>query len=336
MTTTRRNGDESMQRTKLTMRMMMMAGVFQALLAPALADPQPGMPNVCEYQRKETVDVRVPSVRAFTATVRVYRPGCFLNTPACVTHERRTQYKTVHENRKETVTQSIYRCCPGWDSEITSNEPTEGDGEGETDGDGDAEQTGCLLQKTAKDEATSVTHEGRTYYLVEEKPLRDASTTAASPEGISPLQETPPPTLKSYHRLHEARKTTSREAGSSSTVRRHRSHHHQRNRRRHHGHEQRHRARHHKQSRDWALRTSLDPYVRAKTTYKYGNDSRHYRRRTHDPRNDVYDAYSYTIILTDRKDKSGRRPGGREGDLRAQASRAEEVVTNAPGMSFGE
>lgn len=180
----------------------------------------------------------------------------------------------------------------------TSNESTVGDGEEKQVDDGEAEDAGCILQQAADgDRTTSITHEGRTYYLVEEKALRDASTTAASPEGLSPLQE-PLPTLKSYHRLHEVRKTTSRETGSSSTVRRHRSHH-QRSRRRHHGHERRHHTRHHKQSRDWAPRSSLDPIVRARTTYKYGNDSRHHRRRTHDPRNDVYDAYSYTIILTD-------------------------------------
>ncbi|ROT69836.1 hypothetical protein C7M84_011940, partial [Penaeus vannamei] len=247
----------------------------------------------------------------------------------------RTQYKTVHQTRKDTVTKSIYRCCPGWDSQKTSNESTEGDGDEERvdGGETQAEDAGCSLQKAEGDRATSVTHEGHTYYLAEEKALRDASTTAASPEGLSPLQE-PLPTLKSYHRLHEARKTTSRETGSSSTVRRHRSHHHQRSRRRHDGHERRHHTRHHKQSRDWAPRSSLDPIVRARTTYKYGNDSRHHRRTTHDPRNDVYDAYSYTIILTDRKDKAGRRTGGRDPDLRAQASRAEEVVTSVPGMSF--
>lgn len=182
----------------------------------------------------------------------------------------------------------------------TSNESTEGDGDEERvdGGEAQAEDAGCSLQKAEGDRATSVTHEGHTYYLAEEKALRDASTTAASPEGLSPLQE-PLPTLKSYHRLHEARKTTSRETGSSSTVRRHRSHHHQRSRRRHDGHERRHHTRHHKQSREWAPRSSLDPIVRARTTYKYGNDSRHHRRTTHDPRNDVYDAYSYTIILTD-------------------------------------
>ncbi|XP_033103907.1 uncharacterized protein LOC117106623 [Anneissia japonica] len=75
---------------------------------------QPGMANVCPYQEVAMVGHRRPCVRAFTRTVKVWRPNCGYSANWCVGYERRTAYYTSYRMVYESNYVTKYKCCHGW------------------------------------------------------------------------------------------------------------------------------------------------------------------------------------------------------------------------------
>ncbi|XP_050713291.1 multiple epidermal growth factor-like domains protein 6 [Eriocheir sinensis] len=131
-----------------------------------------GQPNVCRYERAEQVSVRVPSVRAFTASVRVYRPGCYTDKPACIKYEKRTLYRTVYRDQQEERTHALAACCPGWsrsggnDSDVGETEQRRPEHQEEHGGGGGTD--GCQYRSPdlPEDGGRDIIHEGKVFRLV--------------------------------------------------------------------------------------------------------------------------------------------------------------------------
>ncbi|XP_069991991.1 uncharacterized protein [Penaeus vannamei] len=284
---------------------------------------EPIKPNVCEYEREETIEVRVPRVRAFTAAVRVYRPGCFLNIPSCITHERRTQYKTVNQFEEEVVTLRIFRCCPGWTTKAVDVD--KGGKRHAEDEEDTSYSTGCFIREEEANDTSEVIHEGKVYRLrdggaeVEE----DAANSTSEEELVLPKftltaiidDEDADDNVTSHNAADDA--TTAEQSDASSAPRlfhhrrrhaRHRHHpapsetpsldalpkYHPLHRRRHQFRGDRHHRRHHRHRAP----TSRDEDVEANTTIVTDYNANTRRQRSH-KKDEGYDAYSYTIILTD-------------------------------------
>ncbi|KAG7172605.1 putative multiple epidermal growth factor-like 2 [Homarus americanus] len=293
--------------------------------------------HVCEYQQEERVKVQMPTVHAFTATVRVYRPGCYTNAPACVNYERR-----------------------GKDSE-----------QGKTD---DTDDGGCSVRtKTSTNSTGQITQDGEIYYLVDNS--QDNNANRSDGEGSKKQlldapesdEEDKVSTVQSdhSHRGKNHNKDVNREKGiseytndepsirdvaeggkSSPSVFRRESevNTHQRpssltaNRRRwnEHHHTQSsltdtttpstrraHRRRHRGRSP-----SSRDEDVTVETTYTSGRNGYRHRYNNNETK---FDAYSYTIIMTDGK-KNGRRR--EEETKKEQVSRREENIDAYLGKSY--
>ncbi|XP_078697480.1 multiple epidermal growth factor-like domains protein 6 [Branchiostoma floridae x Branchiostoma belcheri] len=71
-------------------------------------------PNVCPYQEVAMVGHREPCVRAFTRTVKVWKPNCGSYQDWCVGYERRTAYYTAYRQVYRSTYQTNYRCCQGY------------------------------------------------------------------------------------------------------------------------------------------------------------------------------------------------------------------------------
>ncbi|XP_042877869.1 uncharacterized protein LOC122256944 [Penaeus japonicus] len=334
--------------------------LYQSCIRAALSPPME--PNVCEYQREETIEVRVPRVRAFTASVRVYRPGCFLNIPSCITHERRTQYKTVHQYQEEVVTERVFRCCPGWTAKAVGAD--KGGRRHAEDEEDSAANTGCLIRAEEEANATSeVTHEGKVYRLVEGRAEEDPANGTHEEELILPRftltsvfdDEDADDNGTSHGSTGDATTTEESDATPSPRLPHHRRRHarhrhrpspsetpaldelpkyHPLHRRRHQFRGDRHHRRHHRHRAP----TSRDEDVEANTTILTDYNSNTRRQRSHE-KDEGFDAYSYTIILTEgkkggRRNDDARRP--QAGHRAEHVSRVGEVVEAGTGRVYGK